>query len=254
MVRRSVQLAAARGQILGDRVPTSPVWANCERPNPVRWREPQSPPITAVCPSNSGTSCRVVRPKRAGIQALDARQRVKLEALLSDNGASAEQTVRLVAALEGLQGNGPDFLGAAANLGEIGAASAQADYVGLIYADGNNVGAHVGSISTPAAYRQFATRLYRANEAAVFAALAQHLRPHFQVESADEDRPDRQQFWVDPFEILTIGGDDVMLFVPGSPGSGNRIDYESGSGRASGAQTRSRRTRFAGIRIPTLPA
>jgi CRISPR-associated protein Cmr2 len=88
--------------------------------------------------------------------------------------------------------------------------------VGLIYADGNNVGAHVGSISTPAAYRQFATRLYRANEAAVFAALAQHLRPHFQVESADEDRPDRQQFWLDPFEILTIGGDDVMLFVPGA--------------------------------------
>ncbi len=153
--------------------------------------------------------------QRAGVMALDTDQRAGLKALLDAGGPSAAHLVRLVAELEALQSDGPDLLRAAADLGEIGAASHPDDYVGLIYADGNNVGAHVASISTPAAYRQFAARLYRANEAAVFVALAEHLRPHFQVESADEDRPDRRQFWLDPFEIITIGGDDVMLFVPG---------------------------------------
>ncbi len=103
----------------------------------------------------------------------------------------------------------------AMTLSEIGAASKPTGYVGLIYADGNNVGAQVARIATPAAYRQFAGRLEQANKAAVFHALAKHLTPHPLITAVDPDHPDRHHIRVYPFEIVTIGGDDVLFFVPG---------------------------------------
>jgi CRISPR-associated protein Cmr2 len=81
------------------------------------------------------------------------------------------------------------------------AASGQAKgFVGLIYADGNNVGAHVAGLSSIAAYRRFAQQMLEANERAVAVALLDHLG------AGDK------KVW--PFEIITIGGDDVLLFVP----------------------------------------
>lgn len=72
-------------------------------------------------------------------------------------------------------------------------------FVGLIYADGNSVGEKVARLTSISAYRQFAQRMVRANETAVARALTRFIRP-------DKD------VW--PFEIITIGGDDVLLFVP----------------------------------------
>ncbi|MCI0486723.1 MAG: hypothetical protein L0229_08995 [Blastocatellia bacterium] len=96
------------------------------------------------------------------------------------------------------------------------------NFVGLIYADGNNVGSIIEQIQTAIEYRQFAQRLFEANQAAVFRALASVLRPH--KRTPNEERPDKVKklfadgegkITVHPFEILSIGGDDFMLFVPG---------------------------------------
>lgn len=73
-------------------------------------------------------------------------------------------------------------------------------YVGLIYADGNNVGSYLAQLRTIHAYRHFARKMLAANERAVARALADHIVP------------DAAGTW--PFEVLTIGGDDVLLFVP----------------------------------------
>jgi CRISPR-associated protein Cmr2 len=84
-------------------------------------------------------------------------------------------------------------------LGEFARGAARG-FVGLIYADGNNVGAHVAGLSSIAAYRRFAQQMLEANEHAVAQALRENL-------AARDDGA-----W--PFEIITIGGDDVLLFVP----------------------------------------
>jgi CRISPR-associated protein Cmr2 len=88
------------------------------------------------------------------------------------------------------------------DLQELGAAArgSARGYVGLIYADGNNVASHVARLTTVSAYRTFARSMITANERTVAQALLDTLRPG------------RDGVW--PFEIITIGGDDVLLFVP----------------------------------------
>ncbi|MBA3947485.1 MAG: hypothetical protein H0X37_23365 [Herpetosiphonaceae bacterium] len=89
------------------------------------------------------------------------------------------------------------------DLAEIGAAAGSSKgFVGLIYADGNNVGAAVAKLASISGYRRFAQHMLEANEAAVAAALVRHVQP--KVAAAGQ--------W--PFEVITIGGDDVLLFVP----------------------------------------
>lgn len=85
-------------------------------------------------------------------------------------------------------------------LGALSRTSAAENYVGLIYADGNSVGAHVAGLASIAAYRRFASQMQQANEQAVARALARYTQP-------------KQSTDVWPFEIITIGGDDVLLFV-----------------------------------------
>ncbi|HEX6290112.1 MAG TPA: hypothetical protein VFZ66_13020 [Herpetosiphonaceae bacterium] len=72
-------------------------------------------------------------------------------------------------------------------------------FVGLIYADGNSVGEAVANLGSISAYRRFAQRMLRSNEQAVAHALGRFIQP-------------ATGRW--PFEIITIGGDDVLLFVP----------------------------------------
>lgn len=100
---------------------------------------------------------------------------------------------------------------AAKELGEIGEASKPEGYVGLVYADGNNVGALVSQLATPSAYRQFGKRLAAVCQEAVFAALDANLDPHCLRSPED---PRRVGLAILPFEILTIGGDDLSLIVP----------------------------------------
>ncbi len=107
------------------------------------------------------------------------------------------------------------LLVAANDLGEIGQASSPQRYVGLIYADGNDVGARIAGISSAAGYIQFSRDLESAAREAVFEALAEHLSPVWIEEAVDPERPDRRQMWVHPWEIITIGGDDLIVIVPG---------------------------------------
>ncbi len=82
-------------------------------------------------------------------------------------------------------------------------------FIGLIYADGNNVGRAMATQHTPQAYAEFSERLEQSAQQAVFASLAKHLQP---ANVADEQG---NRDWCHPFEIITIGGDDLLLIVPG---------------------------------------
>jgi len=84
-------------------------------------------------------------------------------------------------------------------------------YVGVIYADGNNMGALLETLHSPEAYHHFAETVFRETQDAVFAALATSLHPAH-VERTEQQR--KQEDWVHPFEILSIGGDDLFLIVP----------------------------------------
>jgi len=95
-------------------------------------------------------------------------------------------------------------VGSPADLDDIAAADPRG-LLGLIYADGDGIGEQLEQIETAAAYRAFSEQLARATEDAVYAALARHLRP-----------VRRDGRWQHPFEVLNVGGDDVLLLVPGS--------------------------------------
>jgi CRISPR-associated protein Cmr2 len=84
------------------------------------------------------------------------------------------------------------------DLSEIGEKSKPAGFIGIVYADGNNMGALLEELRTPAEYHTFAESVYEATKNAVFAALKNNL--------------DHQAGY--PFEILSIGGDDFFLIVP----------------------------------------
>ena len=99
----------------------------------------------------------------------------------------------------------------AKDLADIASASDPRRYIGLIYADGNNIGRLMATLGTPMAYHAVSRALSDVAQHAVFSALAQHLRP---VEAQDEET--RKLRYVHPFEILTIGGDDLFIVVPGS--------------------------------------
>lgn len=101
----------------------------------------------------------------------------------------------------------------ARSLREVGNASK--DFVAYIYADGNNMGGHIQKkIRTPEAYRHFSDAVSKATEQSVYWALAQHLSPHQLQGIDDAETQGRDGKWIHPFEILTIGGDDVLLVVP----------------------------------------
>ncbi|HIE52056.1 MAG TPA: hypothetical protein EYP85_09880 [Armatimonadetes bacterium] len=73
-------------------------------------------------------------------------------------------------------------------------------YIGFIYLDGDGLGERVLSQESPAEFRRLSEALNLATKKALFRSLAYHLSPcdHYH-----------------PFEILTVGGDDVCLIVPG---------------------------------------
>jgi len=104
----------------------------------------------------------------------------------------------------------PDFqkVLAVRNLNDIGQASQPSGFVGVIYADGNNIGQLLEELKTPDHYATFAEEVYKATEGAVFEAIAENLKTRkIQREKIGE-------ILVHPFEILSIGGDDVLLIVP----------------------------------------
>lgn len=89
----------------------------------------------------------------------------------------------------------------ARDLQEIGAASTPEGYIGIIYADSNNVEQLIATRQTMRDYASTSYLLSDAANHAVFRALAETLKPHAGRH---------------PFEILAIGGDDLLLIVPGN--------------------------------------
>jgi len=101
-----------------------------------------------------------------------------------------------------------------ATIEEIGAAGRPRNrnkqgYVAYIYADGDGVGAFVERQRTREEYRQNSELLRQATWEAVVRALAENLSIVKQYDpNSEEERPTH------PFEIITVGGDDVLLIVP----------------------------------------
>lgn len=88
------------------------------------------------------------------------------------------------------------------DLEDIAKASDPNGFIAFIYADGNNMGTYLENIASPAQYRQFSERVFVAMQKAAFDALAEHLTP--------------TKSGILPFEIISIGGDDLLLIVPGN--------------------------------------
>jgi hypothetical protein len=82
-------------------------------------------------------------------------------------------------------------------------------YVSVIYTDGNDIGSRIEDSRTPADFRTLSEELRRATTLATFKALAQRALLKKVKCSAGQERG------IHPFEIVTIGGDDVFLIVPG---------------------------------------
>ena len=92
------------------------------------------------------------------------------------------------------------------DLSDIAQASDPKGFIAFIYADGNNMGGYLEKIQTSAQYRQFSERVFVAMQEATFKALAK-LEPIWIKDASDR--------YIFPFEIISIGGDDLILIVPG---------------------------------------
>ncbi|WP_414529047.1 type III-B CRISPR-associated protein Cas10/Cmr2 [Nodularia chucula] len=87
-------------------------------------------------------------------------------------------------------------------------------YVAYIYADGNNMGGYIQKILTPQKYQEFSKDVELATLYAVYQALAENLHPHQLHNLNDEESHLQNGEFIHPFEIITIGGDDILLIVP----------------------------------------
>lgn len=106
----------------------------------------------------------------------------------------------------------PDDIEIAENLSHI--ANASKNFIAYIYADGNNMGGYIQNIRTPQAYQEFSKDVELATEYAVYQALAESLHPHQLRNFNEEESTLSNGDLVHPFEIITIGGDDILLIVP----------------------------------------
>ena len=88
-------------------------------------------------------------------------------------------------------------------------------FVAYIYADGNNMGGFIQKIRTPQKYKEFSEDVFTATEQAVYQALAENLHPR-ELKGIKEESGFKDGDLIHPFEIITIGGDDIILIVPAS--------------------------------------
>ncbi|MDV3347870.1 type III-B CRISPR-associated protein Cas10/Cmr2 [Leptothoe sp. LEGE 181152] len=103
----------------------------------------------------------------------------------------------------------------ARTLRELGNISKPQGFIAYIYADGNNMGGYIQrEVHQPEEHKRFSSDVFNAVKKSVYQALGQHLNPRQINGLSDPDNIDRNGEWIHPFEIVTIGGDDVLLIVP----------------------------------------
>jgi CRISPR-associated protein Cmr2 len=108
----------------------------------------------------------------------------------------------------------PEEINTANDLTEIGeACQARKGYVGFIYADGDSIGKYMQSQRTPGEYKKASRGVISATRYAVYEALAVFLQPERTKRQNQRDGRE-EEVTIHPFEIITIGGDDVLLIVP----------------------------------------
>ena len=103
------------------------------------------------------------------------------------------------------------------DLEAIAEAGSERKFIGVIYADGNDIGGALESLETIAAYKSFAREVRDALERAVFSGLGSLIKGSGEARRERERRDGRietRTYAYHPFEIVSIGGDDVYLFVP----------------------------------------
>jgi CRISPR-associated protein Cmr2 len=91
------------------------------------------------------------------------------------------------------------------------------NYVGIIYADGNDMGAVLESLKKVKEFSDFAKGVRAALGTAVFSSLGEFLGGPCTTERehlGDDGLKHKRKYVYHPFEIVSIGGDDVYLFVP----------------------------------------
>jgi len=106
------------------------------------------------------------------------------------------------------------------DLSEIGqVCKSRPGYIGMIYLDGDDMGSVFGSLATKEQARVLSECIRKAAETAVMDALAAKIKAA--VVSPSGTRQEglagqivQEQTRIHPFDILTIGGDDVLLVVP----------------------------------------
>ncbi|MEA5513315.1 type III-B CRISPR-associated protein Cas10/Cmr2 [Nodularia sp. UHCC 0506] len=87
-------------------------------------------------------------------------------------------------------------------------------YIAYIYADGNNMGGFIQNIRTPEKYKEFSEDVENATKYAVYQALAENLHPREMKGITEPESKTKNGYLIHPFEIITIGGDDILLIVP----------------------------------------
>lgn len=81
---------------------------------------------------------------------------------------------------------------------------ASKDYLGLIYADGNNMGKQMECFSTLQDWQDFACNV----DEAIYAAVCQAIQQHLPVQEFPGQKP------LFPFDLLLLGGDDILIVTP----------------------------------------
>ena len=92
--------------------------------------------------------------------------------------------------------------------------NASKGFIAYIYADGNNMGGYIQKIRKPEKHQEFSRDVDLATRYAVYQALAENLHPHILKNINDEESELENDDLIHPFEIITIGGDDILIVVP----------------------------------------
>ncbi len=96
------------------------------------------------------------------------------------------------------------------------AGSGRDHFVGIIYADGNNIGGEIEKLKSLDEFGEFAKEVRDAVEKAVFRSLGDLLDRPCEATREYRDKKGRKRernHKHHPFEIVSIGGDDVYVFV-----------------------------------------